>query len=301
MPKTPSPEGRRLPSPSCDALVTENLALVGYVVSEVSMRLPTYVDRDDLRSAGLEGLVQAARTFAEERGVPFRHFALARIRGAIMDDLRRNDWASRSVRQAGRAREEAIEHLTATVGSTPSNQAIAEFMGISTDDLRALDASLTRGSLLSLDASPAPGSVRSADTLVASSSGPEDQVLENELHQYLRAAVASLPERLSTVITRYFLQGHPMADIAHDLGVTESRVSQLRAEALLLIKDGINSHLAPEQVPTVARPGGAVDRRRSAYFAAIAEARLLELAHQSKESAGDSDAPSATRLIEVVA
>lgn len=301
MPKTPSPEGRRHPSPSHEALVTENLALVGYVVSEVSMRLPTYVDRDDLRSAGLEGLVQAARTFVEERGVPFRHFAMARIRGAIMDDLRRNDWASRSVRQAGRAREEAIEQLTATVGSTPSPEAIAEYMGISTDDLRALDASLTRGSLLSLDASPAPGSVRAADTLVAGTSGPEDQLLENELHEYLRAAVAALPERLSIVVTRYFLQGHPMADIARDLGVTESRVSQLRAEALLLIKDGINTHLAPEQVPAVARPGGAVDRRRAAYFAAIAEARLMEMSQQTRENTDDSHAPSTTRLVEVVA
>lgn len=301
MPDTKTPEGRRHPSPARDALVTENLALVGYVVSEVSMRLPTYVDREELRSAGLEGLVQAARAFAEDRGVPFRHFALARIRGAIMDDLRRNDWASRSVRQAGRAREEAIDQLTATLGSTPSSEAIADYMGISRDELRALDASLTRGSVLSLDASPTPGSIQTADTLVSSASGPEDQLLESELHEYLRAAVASLPERLCVVVTRYFLQGHQMADIARDLGVTESRVSQLRAEALVLIKDGINTHLAPEQVPTVARPGGAVDRRRAAYFAAIAEHRLLELTQQTREDSSDSHVTGAPRLVEVVA
>ena len=269
---------------SCEALATEHLALVGYVVSEVSMRLPTYVDGEELRSAGLEGLVQAARTFAEDRGVPFRHYAMARIRGAIMDELRRNDWVSRSVRQAGRAREMAIEHLTATLGSTPSSASVAEYMGISLKDLQALEASLTRGSVMSLDAAPTPGSIQAVDSLASNSSGPEDEVLETELHQYLRAAVSSLPERLRTVITRCFFEGHAVADVARDLGVTESRISQLRAEALVLIKDGINSHLAPEQVPTPNRPGGAVDRRRTAYFAAIAEHRLLELTQQTAES-----------------
>ena len=107
MPETPSPGGLDANSAN-GLLIAEHLALVGYVVSELAMRLPTYVDRDELRSAGLEGLVQASQSFSKERGVPFRHYAIARIRGAIMDDLRRNDWASRSVRQAGRAREHAV-------------------------------------------------------------------------------------------------------------------------------------------------------------------------------------------------
>ena len=95
---TNSSGGKRTLSPEGQLLVTSNLALVGYVVSGLAMKLPTYIDRDDLRSAGLYGLVQAAHSFSEDRGVPFRHFAALRIRGAIMDDLRRKDWATRSVR-----------------------------------------------------------------------------------------------------------------------------------------------------------------------------------------------------------
>ena len=281
--------GQRTLSPQRQLLVTSNLALVGYVVSGLAMKLPTYVDRDELRSAGLEGLVQAAHSFVEDREVPFRHFAITRIRGAIIDDLRRKDWASRSVRQAGRAREGAVDHLVATLGATPTSVEIAEYMGISLEELRTLDASLSRGSVLSLDAVPTPGAVSPVELLDSDSSGPEDQLLDNEFQVYLRAAVTALPDRLETVISRYFLQGHAMADIAEDLGVTESRVSQLRAEALILLRDGLNTHLAPERVPSSTRPGGAVDRRRAAYFASVAEHRLMGLDHQLTEVKAASD------------
>lgn len=300
MSDTPSPGGSTNVSQS-DNLVTDNLALVGYVVSELAMRLPTYVDRDDLRSAGLEGLVQASRSFSSERGVPFRHYAITRIRGAIMDDLRRNDWASRSVRQAGRTRERAVDHLMATLGAVPEKTAVAEYMGIGLEELRELDASTTRGSVLSLDAAPTPGSIQASDTLPSTEAIPEDRILEDELHSYLRAAVSALPDRLQTVITRYFLQGHPMADIANDLGVTESRISQLRAEAMVLIRDGMNAHLAPDQVPAATRPGGSVDRKRAAYFAAVAEHRLHELHHQSHKNSSTTEASGESLGIEVVA
>ena len=277
MQNSTSSGGKQTLSSEKQLLVTSNLALVGYVVSGLAMKLPTHIDRDELRSAGLEGLVQAAHSFAEDRGVPFRHFAALRIRGAIMDALRRNDWASRSVRQAGRVREQAVDHLIATLGSAPKKAEIAEYMGVSIEELCSLEASLSRGSVLSLDADAASGGFSSKEVVDSESGGPEDHILESEFQTYLRAAVTALPDRLGVVITRYFLQGHAMADIAEDLGVTESRVSQLRAEALVLLRDGMNTHLAPEEVPVSTRPGGAVDRRRSAYFAAVAENQLMGL------------------------
>ena len=165
-----------------------------------------------------------------------------------------------------------------------------------------MDASLTRGSILSLDAAPAPGAASQAsDTLESTALDPEDYILEDELHGYLRAAVETLPDRLRTVITRYFLMGHPMAEIATELGVTESRVSQLRAEAMVLIRDGINSHLSPEQVPTASRPGGSVDRKRAAYFAAIAEHRLHALKQQTHPVTGATGATEKRTSVEVVA
>jgi len=181
---TKSSGGKRTLSSEAQVLVTSNLALVGYVVSGLAMKLPMYIDRDDLRSAGLEGLVQAAHSFSEDHGVPFRHFAALRIRGAIMDDLRRNDWATRSVRQAGRARKEAVDHLVATLGSAPKNVEIAEYMGVSVEELRTLDASLIRGSVLSLDANLDSGSGQATHYVDAESLGPEEHILDTEFQTY---------------------------------------------------------------------------------------------------------------------
>lgn len=261
---------------SVETLIVTHVALVGYAVSEIGMRLPAHVDREDLRSAGLVGLVQAAKSFDAERGVPFRHYASTRIRGAIMDELRSHDWASRSVRQAGRHREEAVDRLTAALGRVPSGQEIAEVMGVSVTDLHTVESALHRSTVLSFDAAPTTEFFESA--IPEKHDSPEDGVIQTEELAYLTAAVAALPERLRAVVTGYFLQGRPMADIAIELGITESRVSQMRAEALVLLRDGLNSHLAPDLVKSAERPGGVVERRRAAYFAAIAQERLVQLA-----------------------
>jgi RNA polymerase sigma factor for flagellar operon FliA len=100
--------------------------------------------------------------------------------------------------------------------------------------------------------------------------GPEELILHRERIGYLHHAIDALPERLRHVITDYFFHERPMTDIAAELGVTESRISQLRAEALVLLRDGLNTHLDPEQVTTPDRTGGCVNRRRDAYYAAIA-------------------------------
>lgn len=282
-------EGATPPPASVEALITENTALVGFAVSEIGMRLPAHVDREDLRSAGLMGLVQAAQSYDAERGVPFRHYASTRIRGSIMDELRSHDWASRSVRQAGRHREAAVDRLTASLGRTPSAQEIAEVMGVSVNDLHSVESALHRSTVLSLDAAPTTEFFESA--IPEKHDSPEDGLVRSEEFGYLKAAVSALPERLRAVVTGYFLEGRPMAEIADELGITESRVSQIRAEALVLLRDGLNTHLSPDLVPASHRPGGAVERRRAAYFAAIAEERLLQLGGQRAAS------PAATASI----
>jgi len=282
-------EGAIPPPGSVEALITENTALVGFAVSEIGMRLPAHVDREDLRSAGLMGLVQAAQSFDAERGVPFRHYASTRIRGSIMDELRSHDWASRSVRQAGRHREAAVDRLTASLGRTPSAQEIAEVMGVSVNDLHSVESALHRSTVLSFDAAPTTEFFESA--IPEKHDSPEDGLVRSEEFDYLKAAVSALPERLRAVVTGYFLEGRPMAEIADELGITESRVSQIRAEALVLLRDGLNTHLSPDLVPASDRPGGVVERRRAAYFAAIAEERLLQLDGQRAAS------PAATASI----
>ncbi len=250
-----------------EQLVRDNLPLVGYLVRELFGRLPSYLSKDDLTSAGLAALAYAAKAFDAERGVSFSTFASTRIRGALLDELRGQDWASRSVRARARQLDRVQGELAVVLGRSPTQGEIAESMGVSKSEVGAVADDVQRAMVLSLQGF-ADGQVE--HTLPDRAPGPEDLLLHREQLGYLRDAVASLPERLRVVVTRYFLDDEPMAAIAADMGVTESRISQLRAEALALLKDGMNAQLDPAQVTGSGNPGGCVDRRREAYYAAVA-------------------------------
>ncbi len=251
-----------------ESLVAENLPLVGYLVSETIGRVPGHVSRDELMSAGLAALAFAARGFDPTRGVPFGRFASTRIRGAIIDELRSNDWASRSVRAKARQRDLATQKLSAVLGRTPTVPELAEALGVSTAELDAADNDVQRAVVLSLDGFFDPTVVD--EMAPAGDVSPEEHLLVNEKVGYLHDAVAVLPDRLRTVVTQYFFEERGMAAIAAELGVSESRVSQMRTEALALLKDGLNAHLEPTLVREPERPDGCVTRRREAYFAAVA-------------------------------
>lgn len=253
---------------SDDDLVREHLPLVGYLVAEVAAKLPGHVSRDDLTSAGMMALAQAARGFDAERGVPFARFATVRIRGAIIDELRSHDWASRSVRIKARQRAAAEEELAATLGRHPTQTELATHLGISSDELAAVEEDVHRSVVLSLQGFSDAGTLEGM--LPHQDPGPEQVLLNRERTSYLVDAVAGLPERLRAVVEGYFFNERPMAEIAAELGVTESRISQMRAEALALLKDGMTAMLTPEELPSEARPDGCVARRKAAYYATIA-------------------------------
>lgn len=253
-----------------EELCRENLPLVGYLVNELIGRLPAHVSRDELTSAGLAALAQAARAWDESRGVPFGRFASTRIRGALIDELRSFDWASRSVRARARKRDQAVDQLTAVLGRMPTVLEIASHLGVAPDEIGAVDEDVQRAVVLSLQGFSDSGSL---DEVVAvHEPAPDDLVVHRERVGYLYDAVDVLPERLRTVVTRYFFEERPMTEIATELGVSESRVSQMRAEALALLKDGINSQLEPSMVAEHERPGGCAARRRESYFAEVAAA-----------------------------
>ncbi|WP_433610078.1 sigma-70 family RNA polymerase sigma factor [Dactylosporangium sp. CA-139114] len=249
-----------------EALVRTHLPLVGHLVREMLGRLPAHVSREDLVSAGMAALAGAARSFDPARGIPFGSFATTRIRGALLDELRGLDWASRSVRTRARRVETAQQELTASLGRTPTRSELAQALGVAVDELKSIDDDVQRAVVLSLQGF----SAGSAEDLVPErAAGPEELILHRERIGYLHHAVNALPERLRTVVTAYFFDERPMTDIAAELGVTESRVSQLRAEALMLLRDGLNNHLDPHLV-AAARDKGCVARRREAYYANIA-------------------------------
>jgi RNA polymerase sigma factor for flagellar operon FliA len=248
-------------------IVRANMPLVGHLVREMLARVPAHVNRDDLLSAGYAALVAAARGFDKERGVPFPRFAATRIRGALLDELRGLDWASRSVRQRARRTDSAREELMAELGRTPTVAEVAGRLGCTVEDIEASEDDVHRATVFSLQGF----ATATADDIVTEpGAGPEEMLLRRERFGYLRNAVDVLPERLRAVVQGYFFDERPMAQIAAELGVSESRVSQLRAEALVLLRDGLNTHLEPALAAESPAKEGCVARRRAAYYDKIA-------------------------------
>ena len=274
----PASGSRDLTSPEAarEELIRAHLPLVSHVVRETMGRVPGHVSRDDLTSAGLMALVQASQTFDADRGVPFAGYAASRVRGAVLDELRRVDWASRSVRRTARSIEKTRAELATALGRVPSSDEVASALGVSPDEIARNEEQTARAAVLSLQATE---DVDLEGMLPASGPTPEQVAEHQELLTYMVEAVAELPDRLRTVIEQYFLAERPMAEIAAELGVTESRVSQIRAEALILLRGALNRELDPElePVPAADQPLGCAVRRREAYYSAVASRHAASL------------------------
>jgi len=176
------------------------------------------------------------------------------------------DWASRSVRARARRADVARQELTAQLGRTPSPVELAELLGVGVSELAHVDDDVQRAAVLSLQGFTAGGA---EDMVTEGSMNPEETLLHRERIGYLHDAVAVLPERLRYVVEASFLQERPLSEVAAELGVTESRISQLRTEALALLKDGLGTHME-QQDNGAAKGDGCVARRRAAYAAQIA-------------------------------
>lgn len=218
-----------------DALVTEHLPLAAFAVNAVAARisLPAHVSRDDLLSCAHVALVEVARRFDPSAGASFATYALARLQGAVLDELRSGDWASRSVRAAARRTDAAADALTVALGRPPTREEIADNLGIDRRELDALHVDVHRAVLVSIDAETDAGG--GPIDLPDSGDSPERAVLRGERARTLHEAIRALPDRLDEVIERNFFGDESLTDIAQDLGVTLSRVSQMRARALTLL------------------------------------------------------------------
>ena len=250
-------------TPSVDDLVRQCLPLVNHLVRDVLNRVPAHVNRDDLASAAMYALAAAARNFDPLLGVPFPSYAALRIRGAITDELRAMDWASRENRRRSRDVEAASTELVHQLGHTPSSAEVAEQLGMSTAELSAIRANNERASVVSLAAlAPTENDI----ALPSRQEGPEELLVRREELGFLRDAVAELPDRMRLVVEEYFLARRKMADIAAELGVTESRVSQLRSQALSLLRVAMQAAAddAPAPAEPIRRRGDTGSRMRSA-------------------------------------
>jgi len=249
-----------------ETLIRDNMALVGHMVREMLFKVPAHVHRDDLASAGYAALVTAAQAFDPQRGIPFGKFAARRVRAALLAELRGRDWASRAVRARARRADVARQELTAKLGRTPTATELAELLGVGVSELATVDDDVQRAAILSLQGFT---SGTAEDMVTDATMNPEETLLHRERIGYLHDAVAVLPERLRFVVEASFLQERPLSEVAAELGVTESRVSQLRTEALALLRDGLSTHM-DQQESAAAKGDGCVARRRAAYAAQIA-------------------------------
>lgn len=255
-------------------LIEDNLELVNHIVFQVAIHFPRHVDRDDLARAGALGLVEAARRYDDEKGVPFQRFAAQRIRGAIIDGVRAADWAPRSVRALARRLDAVEQSLATRLGRVPSLSETAQELGVSRAELERMRDRLFRSVILAFD-SLAGDSDDEELTLIdvltdESVLEPSEELEQRELHAYLRDAVALLPERHRLVVVGYFLEERTSQELARFLGVTESRVSQMRSEAIAMLRDGIEAQFVPPEERQT--DDSLVARRRAKYAASIAGA-----------------------------
>jgi len=232
--------------------VVANLPLVEHIVNRVCATLPATFSRDDLVQTGIMGLISATMRYDPEHGAAFSTFAGRRIEGEVIDMLRRQDWAPRSVRSLQRRFKQAEGELaTADRGhaqGNPSTQItarIAADLGVEIDDLNRLRHDINKARIDSLDRpvrtvsddSGAP--VPLSSSLLADETSLEQQIDDQELRGYLRAGVSYLPERHRIVIVGFFFEGRSMTELGEFLGVSQSRASQLKDEALKLLRSAL--------------------------------------------------------------
>lgn len=205
--------------------VTENIGLVHHIASRVVHRFPSDYDRDDLIQVGILGLIDAVRRFDPDRGVRFSSFAGRRIEGAITDYLRSTDWAPRSVRSRRR-----ILAMAEARGATTDDE-VSRLSGLDTDTVRRVRADVERASLLSFER------VIDAGADVNDSNHSIDaELLRQESARTLRSALDRLPTRQRMLVEAHFLDGRTLTEIGEAMGVTQSRASQLKAEALATLR-----------------------------------------------------------------
>jgi len=226
-----------------DRLILTYAPLVKYVAGRLGSGLPAHVDEGDLVSYGLLGLIGAIERYDSERDVKFETYAIARIKGSIIDELRAMDWVPRSVRARARDIERTIAELERKLRRAPTDEEIAEKLGISQDELEESLTDISRSSIAALDelwtVSSGGGGDQVAliDTIEDTEApDPQGSLSQTEVKEAIGEAIARLPEREKLVVTLYYYEELTLREIGEVLGVTESRVSQLHTKAILRLK-----------------------------------------------------------------
>lgn len=225
-------------------LVEKHVGLVRYVAGRLAAGLPHYLEFPDLYGSGLVGLIQAVDNFDRTRGIKFETYAIPRIRGAILDELRAQDWFPRSLRRKARQLEAAFCSLEARLGRPASDDEVAKELGMSLADYDRVLGQISVATIVSLETELHPdepgGGVRIVDTIVDENSPhPDDALAQRELREVIAHALDELSERERLVLTLYYYEELTLREIGEILDVTESRICQIHTKAIFRLRGKI--------------------------------------------------------------
>ncbi|MCL4313519.1 MAG: RNA polymerase sigma factor WhiG [Actinobacteria bacterium] len=229
-----------------DQLVIQYAPLVKYVAARVGSGLPNHIEQSDLVSYGFIGLIDAIERFDLGRQVKFETYAMSRIKGAIIDELRATDWVPRSIRNRIKELEQAYSKLESSLRRTPTDAELAQELGVSEAELTEIFKQVSFTGIIPLDEvlfpkGSRPESSTLRDLLPDLSDGPQVMVEVQEMRRVLRQAILKLGEREKTVLALYYYEGLTLAQIGEILGVTESRVCQIHTKAILQLRVKLRS------------------------------------------------------------
>jgi RNA polymerase sigma factor for flagellar operon FliA len=222
-----------------EEVIHRYIHLVKYVAGRISVNLPPNVELNDLINDGVVGLIDAIEKYDDERGVKFETYAITRIHGAILDALRALDWVPRAVRQRGRELERTQHELETQFGRQATDDEIADRMGITRRELDALQQKVRGSSVLSLEEhlpNERGSDIPLLDTLKGEQNDLSTSLEQREVKASLIEAVEGLTPQERTVIKLYYFEGQTLKEIKATLGVSESRVSQIHAQAVIHLR-----------------------------------------------------------------
>ena len=240
------------------ALVEKYARVVKYVAGRMAIGLPHYVDQNDLVSAGLLGLIQAVDNFDCERGIKFETYAIPRIRGSILDELRSQDWFPRSLRRKAKQLEEAYSSLEVQLGRPATDAEVARHLEIDLSELDGMVGEVSIATIMSLDADTSGDESENSTTLGDYLADPRTEDVEQvlarqEMKNLIGTRMSELPEKEQLVLVLYYYEELTLKEIGEILAVTESRVCQIHTKAILRLKGKIDRHEGKSSIGQITR------------------------------------------------
>ncbi len=238
-----------------DSLIKEYAPLIKFVAQKIAMRLPSNIELDDLISAGVIGLMDAIDKYDPTRDNKFKTYAEFRIRGAILDELRAQDWVPRSIRDKAKLLDKTMVHLESELGRAPTDEEVAKALNVSLEEFHELVNQVRPVSLLSIDDAQTFSNVDKKSILNllegAKINNPYNQLSLKTVKDVIAQAIEDLPERQRLVLSLYYYEDLNLKEIGQVLRVTESRVSQLHAQAVQRLRAKLASVLGSSEIEMV--------------------------------------------------